>query len=254
MGCSVTQRIKQVKQPRGGYIKPKEFKAESLGDDAEALNPEENVHANLMGLAVDYMTRFMSGTSVGDAFKVSMRGAQLIGEDAKASQLMIGVEGLDDGSITNALKLSGFDVCFRAGIMNYRPVDEINPDMLTIQNVRTMVERSLHFLDVYGPKILDGFTFKGGYTDTVNTGDGDFTTSDTLWDFKVSKMPVKKEHTLQLLMYWRMGLHSIHTEFQGIKYLGIYNPRTNEACRIAVDDIPEDVIAEVEKEVIGYGA
>ena len=67
-------------------------------------------------------------------------------------------------------------------------------------------------------------------------------------------MPVKKEHTLQLLMYWRMGLHSIHTEFQGIKYLGIYNPRTNEACRIAVDDIPEDVIAEVEKEVIGYGA
>lgn len=254
MGCPVTQRIKQVKQPRGGYIKPKEFKAESLGDGAEALNPEENVHASLMGLAVDYMTRFMSGASVEDAFKVSMLGAQLIREDAKASQLMAGTKGLDDGSITNALKLSGFDVCFRAGIMGYRPVDEINPDKLTIQNVRTMVERSLHFLDVYGPKILDGFTFEGGYTDTVNAGDGDFTTSDTLWDFKVSKMPVKKEHTLQLLMYWRMGLHSIHTEFQDIEYLGIYNPRMNEACRIAVDDIPKDVIAEVEKEVIGYGA
>lgn len=166
---------------------------------------------------------------------------------------MAGVNGLDDGSLTNALKLSGFDVCFRAGVMGYRPVDEINPDKLTIQNVRTMVERSLHFLDVYGPKVLDGFTFEGGYTDTVSTGDGDFTTSDTLWDFKVSKMPVKKEHTLQLLMYWRMGLHSIHPEFQGIKYLGIYNPRLNEVCRIAVDDIPEGVITEVETEVIGYG-
>lgn len=253
MGCSATQRIKQVKQPRGGYIKPKEFKRESLGEGAEVLNPEENVHASLIGLAVDYMTRFMSGASTEDAFKISMMGAQLIGEDTKASKLMAGIKGLDDGSLTNALKLSGFDVCFRAGVMGYRPVDKINPDKPTIQNAKTMVERSLHFLDAYGPKVLDGFTFDGGYTDTVSTGDGDFTTSDTLWDFKVSKMPVKKEHTLQLLMYWRMGLHSIHPEFQDMKYLGIYNPRLNEACRIAVDDIPEDVIAEVETEVIGYG-
>lgn len=253
MGCSVTQRIKQVKQPRGGYINPKEFKPKSLGDGAEALNPEENVHASLMGLAVDYMTRFMSGASAEDAFKISMMGAQLIGEGTKALKMMASIKGLDDASLTNALKLSGFDVCFRAGIMGYKPVDEINPDKSTIQNVRTMVERSLHFLEVYGPKILDGFTFEGGYTDTVSTGDGDFTTSDTLWDFKVSKMPVKKEHTLQLLMYWRMGLHSIHPEFQGIKYLGIYNPRLNEVCRIAVDDIPEDVITEVETGVIGYG-
>lgn len=31
-GYSVTQRIKQVDQPKGGYIKPKEFKAEFLGE------------------------------------------------------------------------------------------------------------------------------------------------------------------------------------------------------------------------------
>lgn len=43
-GASVTQRIKQVKQPRGGYIKPKELEVISLGDSADALNPEENVH------------------------------------------------------------------------------------------------------------------------------------------------------------------------------------------------------------------
>lgn len=119
--------------------------------------------------------------------------------------------------------------------------------------MRTMVERSLHFLEVYGPKLLDGFTFEGVYTDTVSKGAGDLTTVDTLWDFKVSKRKVQKEHTLQLLMYWRMGLYSVHPEFQSIKYLGIYNPRLNQVYRIAVTDISEDVIREVEEKVIGYG-
>ncbi|MFU0512184.1 hypothetical protein [Gardnerella leopoldii] len=35
-------------------------------------------------------------------------------------------------------------------------------------------------------------------------------------DFKVSKEKLDKDQTLQLLMYWRMGLHSIHPEFQNI--------------------------------------
>lgn len=116
-----------------------------------------------------------------------------------------------------------------------------------------MVESSLHFLEIYGPKVMDGFTFEGGYTYTISTGDGDFTAADTLWDFKVSKRKVQKEHTLQLLMYWRMGLYSVHPEFQSIKYLGIYNPRLNQAYRIAVADIPKDVIREVEEKIIGYG-
>ena len=67
-GCSVMQRIKQVDQPKGGYIKPKEFKAELLDEGTEALNPAENVSPILIGLAMDYMTRFMSGASAEDAF------------------------------------------------------------------------------------------------------------------------------------------------------------------------------------------
>lgn len=251
-GCSVTQRIKQVDQPKGGYIKPKEFKAELLGEGTEALNSAENVSPILVGLAVDYMTRFMSGTSAEEAFEISVKGASRMDQKAKASKLLSGIKGLDDRSIVNAVKLVGFDVCFRNGGMGYKPVEEINPDVPTAQNVRTMVERSLHFFEVYGPKVLDGFSFEGGYTDVVCKGDGDFTTADTLWDFKVSKTPIKKEHTLQLLMYWRMGLHSIHPEFKDVKYLGIYNPRMNTASRIAVEDISDEVIKKVEKEVIGY--
>ena len=252
IGYSVTQRIKQVKQPHGGYINPKNMTEISLGEGINALNSAEATHAGLVGLAVDYMTRFMLGAPVEEAFQISMMGAKLIKEEKKAEKLMTGINGLNEASIVNAVKLSGFDVCYRAGIMRYRPVDEIIPDSATIENIITMVDRSLKFFDAYGPMVLDGFTFEGGYTDVVSAGDGDFTTKDTLWDFKVSKAPIKKEHTLQLLMYWRMGLHSIHPEFKDIQYLGIYNPRLNTVSRIAVADIPTDIIKEVEIDVIGY--
>lgn len=251
-GYSVTQRIKQIKQPRGGYINPRTLEVVSLGEGVDVLNPGETVSPGLIGSAVDYLTRFMLGDSVKEAFAISMLGARRIGKRSAASRLMAGIKGLDDRSIINAVKLSGFDVCFRSSPRNYKPIEGINPDEPTIQNVRTMVERSLRFFDEYGPVVFGGFTFEGGYTDTVSSGDGDFMTADTLWDFKVSKSRPTKNHTLQVLMYWRMGLRSIHAEFQNVKYLGIYNPRLNEVYQIEVGDIPKDVIAEVDRDVIGY--
>lgn len=251
-GCSVTQRIKQVKQPRGGYINPRTMEVIALKCD-DILNPTENVAANLVGTSVDYLTRFVTGTAREEAFKISLIGAKFIKEETKAKALIENISGLGNESLRSAVKLAGFDVCYRAGNEWYRPVDEINPDDETLENIRIMVERSMMFFQSYGPKILDGFTFDGGYTDIVSSGDGDFTTKDTLWDFKVSKYIPKKEHTLQLIMYWRMGLHSIHShEFTNIRYLGIYNPRLNCVYRIDVNTIPVDIISIVENEIIGY--
>jgi hypothetical protein len=249
--ASVTQRIKQVSQPRGGYIKPKEFAVVNLNDSVE-LNPEENIHSSLMGLAVDYVTRYSMGTSLEDAFKISLLGASIINETDYAQQLLDQITGLDDRSLTNACKLSGYDVCFRASPMGYRPVQEINPDSATLFNIRTMVNRSLAFMKKYGPVVKDGFTFEGGYTDIVSTGDGDFMTSDTLWDFKVSNKSPTNVHTLQLLMYYIMGQHSIHKEFRNIRKLGFYNPRLNAVYTLDVSAISSDVINDVSSNVIGY--
>ena len=251
-GCSVTKRISQVKQPTGGYINPKYMTTISVGEGIEGLDPNASLHPTTVGLAVDYMTRFMLGTELYEAFRISIKGAHIIGEDVKAERLLSNIKGLDYNSVVSAVKLCGFDVCYRAGKNYYKPVDEIVPDNASVENVIIMVNRALHFFEIYGPKVLDGFTFEGGYTDVVSTGDGDFITKDTLWDFKVSKYPPKKEQTLQLLMYWRMGLHSIHPEFKSIKYLGIYNPKLNIVSRIAVEDISEQVINEIETDVIGY--
>lgn len=251
-GYSVTSRIKAIKQPWGGYIRPKQFSVTSVGEGIEELSPYESVHASLMGTAVDYLTRFMLGEDIREAFKISIKGALIINEIKKAEKLLAKVKGLDDISIENAVKLTGFDVCFRASPFAYKDVDWILVDKSTIGNVRTMVERSLKFFDEYGPIVLGGFTFEGGYTDTVCAGDGDFLTEDTLWDLKVSASSITARHTLQLLVYWRMGLHSVHPEFKKIGYLGVYNPRLNRIYKLAVADISDDVIDAVEKEVIGY--
>lgn len=251
--CSVTQRIGKIKQPRGGYIKPKEFEQTVLdGGGIDDLYPEENVSPGLVGLAVDYLTRFMSGTSAEEAFEISRMGAVNVQQLGLFERLISHVSGLNDDSIDAAVKLSGFDSAYRAGVMAYRPVEDIVPDAHTIENIRVMVERSLRFFEQYGPKVLDGLTFEGGYTGCVATGDGDFLTDDTLWDFKVSKQKLQNKYTLQLLMYWRMGLHSVHPEYRNVKYLGIYNPRMNVVYRLDVNNIPEDVISTVETEVIGY--
>ena len=260
---SVTKRISMVKQPYGGYLNKKQFDITTI-DDGKILNEKENIHASLIGLAVDYLTRFLMGTSAEEAFKISLQGALCLdlflnnASDKKglalrnAKKLLKGIKGLDDESVNNVCKLVGYDVCFRAGIMGYKPVEEINPDSDTIGNIVIMVERSLTFWKEYGPIIKDGFTFEGGYTDIVSSGDGDYLTRGTLWDFKVSKEEPKSKYTLQLLMYYIMGCHSIHPEFKQIEKLGIFNPRKNKVYIANISLISPEIIEKVSRDVIGY--
>ena len=221
-------------------------------DDGQGLNPEESIVASFVGTAVDYLSRFMDGTAVEEAFEISLLGARAMRLEAKAFGLLDDVKRLDDLSITKACQLAGFDSAFRAGPLAYRPVEGIVPNQATIANIRIMVERSLSFFKAFGPVTADGFTMEGAYTATITTGDGDFLTKDTLWDFKVSTNKPNKDHTLQLLIYYLMGRRSIHPEFQTIENLGIFNPRQNTIYQLPISEISDQVIKEVETNVIGY--
>lgn len=248
---SVTKRISQIKQPRGGFLPIKIFSVTELSDGKE-LSTQENIAPNLIGLCVDYLSRFMCGSAKEQAFEISLRGASLIEEALQAQKFLSKITNLDDSSISNACKMVGFDVAYQAGMAFYKPVEEIDPDEQIIANIRIMVERSLAFFADYGPAVKDGFDLKGAYTDLITIGDGDFLTADTLWDFKVSKTKPNKDHTLQLLIYYLMGTRSIHPEFSSIEYLGLYNPRQNVVYRLAISNIPKKTIELVEREVIGY--
>lgn len=186
-----------MKQPWGGYIRPKTAFHVQQFDDETALNDEENIHPILAGLLVDYLTRFMNGAPLEDAFKVSLQRAKNISEYELAKVFLKHVTGLDDESIRCAHKLVEFDVYYRVQMSSfYRNMQKENSPVLTdetIENVRTMVLRSLAFIENYGSVTKDGFTFEGAYTDVITIGDGDYLTADTLWDFKVSKKEPNKD-------------------------------------------------------------
>ena len=277
--ASVTGRIKDIKQPKGGYIKPSEFETIAF-KDGTIMNPVENIHGALIGMVTDYLTRFITGTELNDAFHISLMGAILaekLGKKDASSisiNLLKNIKGLDSNSIINACKLVTFDAWLRnpLGAALAKDYNDINPDQATIENIQTLVKRSITFFEKYGPITKDGFDFGpekpdkelfskmkmtkkgsyGGYTAIVDSGDGDFLTNDTLWDFKVIKSKPTSKHTLQLLMYWIMGKHSGQNIFKGITKIGIFNPRLNIVYLLDMSTVSEDIIKTVEQDVICY--
>ena len=261
-GQSVTQRIKSIKQPYGGYVRASRFETTEL-DDGRVLNPTENIHPSLVGMAVDYLTRLMNGTFSADAFQISLLGAQIASNytsDEKylseALFLLNQIHGLDDTSIISACKLVSYDVWLRntsETALQSKGADDVHPDQATIENIRLLVERTINYFNEDNPITTDGFTFEPhGYTELVVAGDGDFLTENTLWDLKVRKSKIDSKTSLQLMMYYLMGKRSGQDIFDSIQRIGIFNPRLHIVQTLDVSDVSSDVIETIEKEVIGY--
>lgn len=175
-----------------------------------------------------------------------------MGRSADAERLLAMVDGFSDRSVRAACLLCGFDAASRRGPARWRAGRVVDPGPATVYNVRRMVARTLRFMDRVGPVVWEGFTFDGGYTDRVTSGDGDLLTADGLWDLKVSRWPPNPTYTLQLLVYWRLGLHSTHPEYLRVRRLGLYNARSDTMWSVPVARIGADAVRAVERDVIGY--
>lgn len=169
---AVTSRIRRVAQPPDGYLPLSLFDEVRLADPVP-LYAFEDVPADVTGLAVDYLSRVARGVPARDAFRVPLAGARLVGRSADAERLLAMVDGFSDRSVRAACLLCGFDAASRRGPARWRAGRVIDPGPATVYNVRRMVARTLRFMDRVGPVVWEGFTFDGGYTDRVTSGDGD---------------------------------------------------------------------------------
>lgn len=176
---SVTTRIKNVKQPWGGFVPLKSFNVIEL-DDGQNLSPVESIHGSLVGLVVDYLSRMV--IDPGFDFDISLQGADIADDFASgvketswlsgltklkgarkvAKKFREGIKGLDDGSIRNACKLATFDVWKRNTVAaiyasTYQDIDITEE---TVHNIRVLTERTIHFYQTYGPIKKTGFTFE----------------------------------------------------------------------------------------------
>ena len=258
---TVTSRIRDVKQPWGGFLRPSSMQQQIFSDNL-CLQEGENIHPSIIGLVVDYITRYMITGSGEKAFQISLKGAGIAalcyGDDRVveiAYEVLSHIKSLDNKSIYYASKMVSFDIWYRNPSEALKTFDpgNINPSESTIENIRIMIKRSLDFWNKYGPVVVDGFTFEpSGYSTIVSNGEGDYLTSDTIWDFKVLKSKPTSKHTLQILMYWIMGQHSGNSIFNSITKIGMFNPRLNIAYFIPISEISKDTIKQIESEVICY--
>lgn len=194
-----------------------------------------------------------------ETFEVATVGAGMVGASDVAESLIADIDAaalksgeIDEKSVVSLCRLSGFDSAFRAGASAYRPVSEINPDRQTIADIGNLILRTKAFFEASAEPVIAGFTFEGAYTDDAGASDGDYICGDTLWDLKVSKNEPTIKNTMQVLLYYLMGLRSSKDEFKAVTRIGLFNPWLQKSWSISVLDLDESFLSMVENDILGY--
>lgn len=272
LSLTVSQCAKTLKQPRGGYLKRVDFEIKNFGGEYIS-NDNENISPITAGLVVDYLVRYKITKDKNLAFDIPLLGIRSLdltlqsplgailknqfGNDFDPIELSNELFNdlnlnFNDDSIIAACKLTAFDVAYRRSALDFTGIDDINPDEQTINQIKELVNRSLKIFDEYGGIIDSGFSFKGAYTKQIINGDADYLSPNILWDMKNIKGYIDKSHTIQLLIYWRLGMKSNPEKFSDVNFLGIINPRKDETYLYDLSNINEQLVEFVDKEIIGY--
>ena len=261
-GYSVTTRAQTVLQPKGGYLPKEIFQKIMISNVFDVVNGRykdsvddivqiPSIFAARVGNIVDYMTRFLIGRPKEEAFRISLNGAYLCEgyQPYNVEELLDNITGNNIKSIENAILLGGYDGIYRNDIVSYN-----QPSMLPkeiIEKMMILIDRSIFFFS--DKNVLEtgtGVSLGGGTLSIA--GELDYLTASSLIDMKISSTQFSIIWSLQVLMYWIMGLHSFNERMGHINTLGIYNPIYNTYQQCRIQDIPVETLYKVSKDVIGY--
>lgn len=240
---TVTQFCKSIDQPIGGFLSINDFAFKRYTDDY-VLNEHENLEPNIIGIVVDHLTRYIIGEKE-SAFITSYMGACTLGEIDNYLMLLSCLDELNVLSIMCACELVAYDIAYKTNYKTIVDPKTLRPDDKTIQNIKIMVKRNVRFLKGKGP-------YKFGYSINFQNdikfikGEIDCITKNTLLDFKVSKYLPNADHTLQLMMYYKLGILN-GDDFSNVKKIALFNPRLNCSHTLNIKQISQDVLVNIEK-------
>ncbi len=252
---SVTERAKTAQQPKGGFLPRNVFSMmkvgsnSSLGDRSNRIIEIPTEYASMVGTITDYLTRMYLTKDKEYTFKTSLIGAMLIDRYEFAKELLDKINFLGSNTVINAIKLTGFDRIIKNNFPDYQepPI----PPIEIINDIIDLIYRCIHFFNERNITET-GFVVNGGKRTLVSSGEGDYLSKTELIDLKVSKTVFSSTWSLQVLMYYIMGLHNNELKFHSIDYIGIYNALKNEFYRISIKDIPNEIMYRVSSDVLGY--
>ena len=212
MSVTITTLANNVKQPRGGYLPVKLFK-ETHYESENELFPDENGSKSLIGTTVDNMTRILLGAKPKKVFEPASFGMMAIKD------------------------------------LNFDLIDEL-PDEHTIENIREMVNRSLRYFQHQAKLVNVGDRLSVKYKEDNIYGDYDYLTDDSLIDMKVLSKKIANKYTLQIILYWILGMKSKKKLFSNVRYLKFYNPRLNVEYSFDLDDLTPEILKPILEEVL----
>lgn len=243
---TVRQLIPTIHQPRGGYVPVALFK-DVIYDDGKTpyAIEEENVSPSSMGVVTEWLARVHFDDAQNVIVSVQLGAAQL-GESEKVMKLLKKIKGTDDESIDAAFKLLKYEIFYRTGKISE---ESKLPDEKTRENLRIFVERNIKFIESQVKPYRFGkglFYFSG----CISSGEVDFLSKDTIWDFKLSKDELKIDQTLQVMIYYLMLPRSLLSNISSIDKIGLFNARLNKCWVAHISDVSMRAIEEIHQNVM----
>ncbi|GCE64007.1 hypothetical protein MHSWG343_10150 [Candidatus Mycoplasma haematohominis] len=247
------------------------FKKE-IFNKSPLLSTKGVLDARLIGLTVEYLSKYLCGWDVQEAittFKNNLVLLESMSQEHFEHYLQTAEKlnqeedrQLSNDLISDFMNLSAYDRIYRAGAGVEAVVELQNsnkPSEEEFEYITQLINRSMEFLKKCEPMFKHPLKFRPEtfkHCSHLSNADGDFYSDLTILDFKVTKYNgVYSDDCLQVLTYWllqRLENNLSNSKFdKEIEYIMIFNPNYNALYTCKVEDVTEEMIDFICERIMG---
>lgn len=263
-------------QPRGGFLPVDSMEVASISDDSdfsakvEKLAKKSTMPDAMMAQCLDYMIKIyvnavlsfegMNPVHIMSTLRSARSGATKANKREEFMQAFTGLREemlnrnrpMDYKKVLQLLsENSEYEAVAHAGKVfknsNYK-VTKADAELFEYISRSSL----LHFC-LLNHRTAPNF-FLGTKAKNVAPSACDIATDFVLYELKYTKSEPTSKHTFQLLLYYIVGLHEHTQAFWRIHQLEVVNLRLGKAYIIRTDQITDETIKTIEKDILGYSS